>query len=564
MAFTRLKALALAITTAIHPHQLYTWIQKVTDVLDAQDEGAVFNTVRLGALGSGRLIDIEAAQLAVLTNGDSVWTISLKSAYRWDPLSTLADDATGNTVVQPLAITGSNPGRFIRDTDADPEWAVVATWHVDAVNGNNENDGTLLPLADGLELGRRWGTGTVINQQTTVFLDSPGQIPCAWDIKLGNAGALWVTGNTTGGKTIITTGTVSSFTAVVTTYNSAAKAITATSGTSFAALAGKRMRNTTAGARLDARAWVDADNGGNSCLSTTWLQPAANRFTGSSIPTRQPPSANDTIEVYSVPTITKGPLIVNPVQGNVGGTTDSARGFILEDVDIGVNSPTQRVFVSTSPDLKTIYTISANWIRARIFGAQNGLANISPQWTNLQLFNSTFYVYGGNSPAGSSLSLATASYVAGDFDHYKEGAWTFPSTAAGLDAGNTIAVGNLADFSSQGLVQTYGNFLVLGPFVDGATGLLWGTSTATNGISVNAGCTAYIKTTRPTIKAATNDFLLGADTALNNARAYDETGVAYTAPITSSWAQWATSVAGGGFAGNAHNLSADSHLIKGS
>jgi len=112
-----------------------------------------FNTIAVGAVGSGRLIDVP---LAGLIDGTSLaWTESVKDTWRWDATSTLTADNI--TVENPLA-NGVNPGRFIRELIPAPEWLQQATWFVDTA-GSDENSGltALAPVKTDAEIRRRWG-----------------------------------------------------------------------------------------------------------------------------------------------------------------------------------------------------------------------------------------------------------------------------------------------------------------------------------------------------------------------------------------------------------------------
>jgi len=136
-----------------------------------------FNTVAVGALGSGRLIDVA---LAGLIDGTSLaWVESVKDTWRWDATSTLTADNI--TVANPLA-NGANPGRFIRELFAAPEWALQTTWVVDELNtstlASDENDGftATTPLLTNAEFNRRTSVGTVWAANTAYhyrFLSAP-------------------------------------------------------------------------------------------------------------------------------------------------------------------------------------------------------------------------------------------------------------------------------------------------------------------------------------------------------------------------------------------------------
>ena len=134
--------------------------------------GLRFNTVALGASGSGRLIDVG---LSGLVDGVSTaWVESVKDTWRWDATSTLTADNI--TVCNPTA-NGANPGRFIRELNPAPEWLQQTAWFVDTA-GNDENDGStaLTPVKTDIEIQRRWGIGVraQIAQTTTItYAQSP-------------------------------------------------------------------------------------------------------------------------------------------------------------------------------------------------------------------------------------------------------------------------------------------------------------------------------------------------------------------------------------------------------
>jgi hypothetical protein len=94
-----------------------------------------YNTVAVGVLGSGRLID---ADIVGLVDGTSLaWVESVKDTWRWDATSTATADNI--TVCNPTA-NGANPGRFIRKLEAAPEWMLQTEWCVSST-GNDENTG---------------------------------------------------------------------------------------------------------------------------------------------------------------------------------------------------------------------------------------------------------------------------------------------------------------------------------------------------------------------------------------------------------------------------------------
>jgi hypothetical protein len=114
-----------------------------------------YNTASAGASGSGRLLDVTATFLALLTDQSKVWVKSVRDSYTWYAARTDAHD--GLLVVNPTA-NGGNPGRFIRDEVFATTWRKTASWNVDPSGGDDENDGTALPIRTVQEIRRRTGS----------------------------------------------------------------------------------------------------------------------------------------------------------------------------------------------------------------------------------------------------------------------------------------------------------------------------------------------------------------------------------------------------------------------
>jgi hypothetical protein len=113
--------------------------------------------------------------------------------------------------------------------------------------------------------------------------------------------------------------------------------------------------------------------------------------------------------------------------------------------------------------------------------------------------------------------------------------------------------------------------IALGAYIGGTVSLtsvfssapprLWGSGNAGVGVEIGPGAQlAYRTGTFPTITGHGGDFTLAGATS---GRAWDDAAGAYTIGRTTTWANLATTVASGGFGGNAHNPMRDAHVVDG-
>ena len=125
-----------------------------------------------------------------------------------------------------------------------------------------------------------------------------------------------------------------------------------------------------------------------------------------------------------------------------------------------------------------------------------------------------------------------------------------------VDVSSGVNGGGLAVFDSptDGIVIQLGSFLEIG-------GPIYGSGNAGRGINFGSGCSGSARENAaptPTITGVGGDFALGGTTA--DGRAWNPGANAYTAPIAMSWANFDAAVPGG-FGGNAHQLTANAHLV---
>jgi len=418
-----------------------------------------FNTVAVGALGSGRLIDVA---MAGLVDGTSLaWVESVKDTWRWDATSTLTADNI--TVCNPTA-NGANPGRFIRELEPAPEWMLQTTWVVDAANSsalaNDENDGltATTPLLTDTERQRRMGPNPDWSKATEYHLRYISDVPTTQPIviaKKGGTTQLFVHGSMTdgAGQSTLFSGTSGTITAL--NYAAAGggqpwEMICATIPASWTAsgLVNKRLRFTS-GANIRGVLWIIKDLGGaapdaHARLSepqvffnqTAPLVVSANTFT---------PAPGDTFVVENLTTL-----------GRVVLDVESPNGIMFDSVNLtivsGVCSAVINIwgsFRQASFSTGIIYLLNefgnqtgaidsrtANIVFSNCYSTVNGIW-AAPQMTFTRHMNQggAMTLIADRTPVASSLSLLNIQQI---------GAWdcpTYPilvSTAARFQSSTTL------------------------------------------------------------------------------------------------------------------------------
>jgi hypothetical protein len=316
-----------AITRTIHLNALYDFLMALAAWLD---KGAQlqFHTITLAAAPGKQLTLYDASRLE---NGAVCWVSCVRAPFEWLSYLTTAEDQI--MIVRPENVAPGAAGRWVRRDHADPSWKRKASWYIDPVNGHDEYDGSIAgqPLRTGLELDRRLGhfSGTMSGR-----VDIYVQGDCELRLFLvREPGALIYLH---GARTPVTAGTIATYTAPVRTYGAAAKA--QITSADIAAFQAKTRVRITAGARAGAVAWIDEDLGGGAATCSTWVIPAADPMQVT--PTRATPEAADPIELYTVPTITNGPIVVQE-QYTPGGTNG---GILIEDLNLGKATATASRF----------------------------------------------------------------------------------------------------------------------------------------------------------------------------------------------------------------------------
>ena len=298
-----------------------------------------FNTVAVGALGSGRLID---TSLAGLVDGTSLaWVESVKDTWRWDATSTATADNI--TVCNPTA-NGANPGRFIRELIPAPEWMFQTTWVVDVANSSatasDENDGltAVTPLLTTAERRRRMGPGCIWKANTAYHIRYISGAPVADDVIDGQRETnatiyLHASMNDREGITPpLYSGVVDAYQGLVVATNTPIKLTSNGLAVNWTGLIDQRLRYTS-GAAINAvtspnlqdavtakQAWIDETLIPAASLSVApFVAPAS---------TATAPAVNDTFVIESLRTISR--LTINLQNGPGNGSTST--GVVLDSL----------------------------------------------------------------------------------------------------------------------------------------------------------------------------------------------------------------------------------------
>jgi hypothetical protein len=126
---------------------------------------------------------------------------------------------------------------------------------------------------------------------------------------------------------------------------------------------------------------------------------------------------------------------------------------------------------------------------------------------------------------------------------------------------SSVAPGGHGVFAGGIGIGYIGGTVALTSFFSSAPPRLWGSGNAGAGVAIGPGAQLVYRTgTFPTITGQGGDFTLAGATS---GRAWDDATAAYTTGRSTTWANLATTVASGGFGGNAHNPMRDAHVVDG-
>lgn len=460
---------------------------------------------------------------------------------------TVTDLGSGVVSIEPL-----NRSAYLTQPD----------WYIDPITGNDANSGAtaLLPLATFAELLSRWGVGNILNPTggiltINILSDLPVGDPIYLPSYLTAAPDILILFQ--GQRTTLYTG---AFTAVTTIdrpnnvpWSATDSALPAAN--SWTGYLGKRVR-VTSGANAGNMAWVAKDLG---TKEARFSAPASFSIGGS----------HAVLGAFAI----ADPFVVESL------TSVYIRGLDLAG-DYGTGFPLVAFtdLTWTSPSgLEVPYMAGAAYA---FYGCS---ASVQPQiwntvsWASIvSSWDQGIFQQAGYSAFEASLIrngtpqevLAFCGAVMQlDGDTLLQG---IPLVAYnGMLSIGTLGVFDVTATSFQnptaaGIVigETYGPGVILNRIIEFSNASIYGAGHTGTGINVGPTGKLVYSTTgpaiTPSITGTAGDYVL-ADAV--TARAWDEAGGGYTAPIACTWANLDLAVASGGLGANAHNLTADAHII---
>lgn len=219
-------------------------------------------------------------------------------------------------------------------------WA-VADWYIDGTTGNDANNGTTsgTPLRTGAELARRLGPYALWGQSVTVHVLANGMTD-----GLVLRGAMLVAGthlDVVGTATTLVSDTIGTYAAlthgVYPGTPATATRITGTAILDFTAYAFTRVRNTTAGARLNTLTWISKPNPGGVGVATTEVSPPAlldTAFTGTNTVFASTFAPGDTFVIESLPAVPALSIDLDGPILHTAGSQYDRRQYAIRDLSV--------------------------------------------------------------------------------------------------------------------------------------------------------------------------------------------------------------------------------------
>lgn len=533
-----------------------TQVGVIASLVGTDDIVIPLNTVLQSANVAGLLA------LGVGVNeGEECWVATLRTY--WYFASNAPSLVVDGITVQNTAVGGNS--RWIRSQFSHEIWRVGHdTWHINSVTGNDENEGStgITALKTPEELARRWGDGPVI--QTTdpnlcinLFIDSDITAPNQLVLRpiFGPDTALRIFG----GVTPVRTGIVTGYASQVPGTNTPAQLDDAAFVGAWEL--GERLRITSPGPSFNATCQIQNDLGGGSCNVS--IPAYADESTFTTVPTALLPLVGDS---YAVEHLRKIPIgftklqpsewpsgfvpIIDFVDCNLLPVTAPPGYFQNLNFVEGEGTPYMEFVlyqctIDLSCSMRGVVAVNSFFRVPQIELRQSAQINGGGAWVPAA---SPAYIYYSANDVYSSIDY-----------NFQSWGLAFVATSQGSMASFAVFNASASIFNPGGHAVRIGNPGVYGPPTKFRfRGLLWGSGSLGVGLHVSATSSVEVDST-PTVTGGVGD---GSIYLPVNTRAWDEAIGAYTAPIAFSWAAFDIAVALGGFGGNAHNLFADSHLIK--
>ena len=517
---------------------------------------------------------LSAVPDAALPEGTLYYVATVRSYWRLAKTSGLAADAITIAVAQ-----SGGTARWLRELNvADLSWLVANQWFIDAVNGNDENDGqtSLTALRTHGELERRWNGNTIVPTQASgannefctvnILTSLPASDPVVPRVRLAPRKLLWYRG---GAETVLYSGTFTAVTPANPAGNEGLLLTDAAIGT-WAPHLGRRWRITTAGVRQNTIGWVARDMGALQARSGAPYQPFnmdpatvalwPRLFNG----TLRTPLVGDAFNIEQLITISLGPVTTDLVEGS-----NTSSRIIFGELAFRSDGANSLSFAMNGT--QSVVTYSCD-----MAGIVNWEAGFFGTFTNNHL-SGGMLVFGG-----------TVQMQAGLVDD-RDGAnalgiEVFPNGQLGLQIGTmlqnrgmrgtNISIADACVFDSAAVLANPGGHglsvgrnrnTVSNTNTSGWCSILtvfYGSGNAGAGVYVNAGCRVPIAAgalAGATITGAGGDFRLNNTTT---SRAWNEATGAYTAAIPNTWANLVLAIGGGGLGGSAHDVQSDAHIVS--
>ena len=551
--------------------------------------GATGSTGTTGAAGIASVPDIAAlaaVPTASLSTGDERFVQTVRGYWALDKTDTQTPD--GITVV--ATDTTGNWLRLVSITH--PSWLVVATWFIDAVGGDDENDGQTAgtALQHAAELSRRQGPSARLQPPMDAsafsrlcviqFLSSTAEDD-VFDVDwvLSQDTTVWIRG---GVDTVDLSGT---FTAVGAMTPATNTPQTITDGaTVWTPHLGKRIR-ITAGPRINSWSWIAKDQGAGVARTGSFLQCAILASASSDGP--QNGAAAGFIPVipvigdaYSIESLRR--IVLGVFKVSYEGSTDSGSIYLpsvwLGELDISsgdLAASTTISFLSANstftpitnqPSFATYSMVARQQVASIVeMVSQNDcwrFGGIILGGVTVKLGGVTVSVPDGFSGIDCTLgtlilgedSLLQAGQLRGRNIKIQSAQIFDVASSAANPGGHGVFVGyepfenpfsNAPENAAHGQVQ-------ISPVVAMASPVrLWGAGNAGVGLFVPVGgFVTYVAAAALTITGTGGDFRLGS-LAAADVRHFDDATATFTAQFTPTWANLA-----GGLGGGAQNKEA--------
>lgn len=460
----------------------------------------------------------------------------------------------------PPEVGGGNPAALLQ-----------ANWYIDPVAGKDTNDGKTAATAikTNAEFSRRIGAYQLPGIKIGMQVHYLGDMPTDGTDQLNLETFISLNGyiRFSGLVTTVHTGTISAVTAPNPSTNTPAS-LTDSLGLAWAPYLYHRI-DITAGTGIGLIGWADLDLGAGR-LRTNPMS-ILNSPLGLAPSTPGTPSIGDTYSVRKLSNLSIGNVAVNV--GNYDPADPNFLVVVFENFTITGD-------ISSGADVlqyagNVIYNTVGCSIPIGISDTStSGSAGVGRVYTNCQFGNfniifpgaSTFFE--GGICQGSLNGINTGSFQVfagnGEFSN----GFMFASTATFYcSGGSSIFQGiNSVSFFDAGIAAGQPPIQVgsvPGNTANGGTlvieGSLWGSGNNGTCLSVGAGSTVTVVSGAILTMAGAADFsLAGATTG----RAWNESLGGYTAALNCTWANFNLALGGGGFGGNAHNLTQNANLVK--